>query len=56
LTFEEIKGGLSGLNEKTAKEVQTVLDSIDTDQSGNSLSHVLYRIIFIIESPNSGYI
>jgi len=35
LTFEEIKGGLSGLNEKTAKEVQTVLDSIDTDQSGS---------------------
>jgi calcium-dependent protein kinase len=34
LTFEEIKGGLSGLSEKTAKEVQAVLDGIDTDQSG----------------------
>jgi len=34
LTFEEIKSGLSGLGEKTAKEVQAVLDGIDTDQSG----------------------
>jgi calcium-dependent protein kinase len=31
LTFEEIKAGLSGLSEKSAKEVQAVLASIDTD-------------------------
>jgi len=35
LTFEEINAGLSGLPDKAAKEVQAVLSSMDTDQSGS---------------------
>jgi len=35
LSFDEIKNGLGNLNEKAAKEVQQVLEGIDTDHSGN---------------------
>lgn len=34
LTFEEMQAGLSELGDKAAKEIQAVIDSIDTDKSG----------------------
>lgn len=34
LTFEELSVGIAGFNEQTAKEIQSVLSSIDTDKSG----------------------
>lgn len=34
LTFEEMQAGLSEMSDKAAKEIQAVIDSIDTDKSG----------------------
>lgn len=34
LTFEELKAGISGFNEKSAQELHEIMESIDTDKSG----------------------
>eukprot|EP01017_Pseudomicrothorax_dubius_P032473 TRINITY_DN4259_c0_g1_i1.p2 TRINITY_DN4259_c0_g1~~TRINITY_DN4259_c0_g1_i1.p2 ORF type:complete len:211 (-),score=44.33 TRINITY_DN4259_c0_g1_i1:113-745(-) len=34
LTFDELRSGLVGVNDKTAKEIHAVFDSLDTDKNG----------------------